>query len=76
MNGAIDIFDEPLLATIGKNLLCLRFQEVKKRSIMDHVLSPAVISDNCPMLKKLGIDIGHSRRWVDWVSSKTALCCP
>ena len=69
VNGAIDIFDEPLLAAIGKNLLYLRFQEVQTLPIIDHILSPAMISQNCPLLQKFGIDIGHSRRWVDWVSS-------
>ena len=73
VNGAIDILDEPLLAAIGKNLLYLRFQELQTLPIMDHVLSPAVISQNCPILQKFGIDIGHSRRWVDWVSPNSEL---
>ena len=76
VDGAINVFNEPLLAAIGRNLLYLRlknllyvrFQEVQTLPIMGDFSSPAVISRNCPNLRKLGIDIGHSRRWVDWVS--------
>ena len=71
LKGVVDLFDEPLLVAIGKNLLYLRIEEVKTLPIVETCLSPKIVAQNCPRLQRLGIDVGHSQSWKDWVSSRS-----
>ena len=67
MKGVLHIVDEPLLTAIGQHLLSLRLDEIITLPIIECSLPVGVIGRICPKLQQFGIDIGQSRRWVDWV---------
>ena len=68
IQGVFDLFDEELLAALGKSLVSFRVEDMRTFPGIDACLSPQMIARYCLKLQRLGIDIGYGT-WMDWVGS-------